>query len=1495
MSAENKQSPLNTSSEEIISRLQGRNRDKSKVIKEQSENIKKLEVKIGQLGGGYEHISQQMEGVKRLWQELVGLDPKTNQDLQRQVKDYLRQFEQIKVNVETLLGQMPKKGLLGSVMDRLRRKDTPEEETKRLEKEKDETNLKKFLLDARDDEGKVWAIVQVMRDKRFASLEEVRPIVRDTFAGLLLVGQKSKEEKKKAEGGITAKVDHLLEKAQRVLDRDQNLATLEYFGAGLLKAAGDPDKIIAYVTSAVAGTSLKLEEVMAKVKEMLPGLVGAENAEEVGQKIETEVSAVLEKQETDKAQDERNKQLKKMALNGAYRWLTNATGVKFATDSILAVGKLLGAEGEGGDIYNYFKGRKEVSAERRGIAEVLVDESRAVEEKMIEIRNRINQSRYINPEEREKLLNQLEEIEAEQDKDSKEAEEERKKQIEEALKMYIQNKVASVTLAKDFFNLALTASGAFFLKTAVYGTAAAVERGRKADLTYKKSALESGQEGDVKERMKFILKDITINATKETLKELWAIKDVGKGVGLGILEKLGLREKILPEKPQRKKVSVALLEFMRGLGTVAMGAGMTGVALSDALPVGENFRHFINEVSEKNVAGVAKAAYDNLVTNSERFITGIHDTATGEIFNKVWNKVSGHEERVIQGLPHGAVEKTAVAIGAAKGAEAVMEQTVKAGTPTGSAHSEAPVAKQAVPAPEAPIPTESASQLEVGGIKASAVGGLDEGAIVTAKGPWTAGMKLGEWFKAHGNVKWSNSEVVAELKRHGYSFDYDEQGNLTGEHHPIVFLKGGGKLVPWVDAQGTGHFEIVDVKSGKGINLHSWEREVEQKPMTEVDFPEAKPAPVVAKEGMLVDRYKDPKLGNVVEIDTGKYGPRLRLNFNDSGKYLGHSGSTERPLDEVIGDIYQQPPEAKAGTAPAELSSQARITRSLDDLDSAYQVLIQSGQGASAEAQGLASEVRSMMGNMAANTKTAMADLYQPEFLQRYYPDVAVAEAGPAPGGVAGAVEVARGGGGGGGVSRAEVEAKVGAPHVYTEKEWQGLSKAGGGGASKAAEAITDGKVVVAVAPEIREEITIGPTDKGIKSGIQAEGIAGKTVGKLSTEPIDSMEKLSGILGEIQKGPESFAHVLPHAEGAMAGKVLQGALDKISQGIEDSAEDPYLQDLFRTNPTNIKETLSELGMYFGLNPEEQMLFEAPNGHVPLFGGNDFIGSAEVTVGTDNGKGLVINYNGREMFFHEPTLNFTTDERGVLMVSSSTASDSFYPAQLEIGQDGKISLAYDRTIDLDGKTRHVVVGLKTGTPVEGSVTPPVSEKSGVPLDSVLETHGQSQMLEKLRGAWHEQLIRRNDIAIDINTRDQLLKQMDEVIKDLSTKIQSGILPQGLDQLFNKQSVSDENALLQQLNQYASENAPGELRIYLAKGGDGNGVAEGAKTVVAIPEGSRAVRVVLDSGKEYFYYSKDRTFSLDNGGNLIVSGGSKGSFRPIFVESIEGKISIERPSS
>jgi hypothetical protein len=301
-----------------------------------------------------------------------------------------------------------------------------------------------------------------------------------------------------------------------------------------------------------------------------------------------------------------NKTAGKAAAEMAYKTATSIFGVKTITD---IVGALVSDEYGWGDIHKRRVSSREMKAEKSAIRtsmEEVFKGGEKVNEKIADLKLKIENSKHISAKDREVLLENLQRIASEYESAENKATEERDKKVSALLKIYMKNKVSAMTLAKDALNTALTLSGMAMVRGAAYAALSVGERMVKANAEFEKSKV--GLAPNVRRsRTKFLLKDLIVGAAVETGRSLvfMGAKKETKGAG-------------------------RVVDFVKAVGTLARGFGIYGLALTDSMNPEEAMQAFIEKVQEQGINCTVK---DNFINNAERVIqlyTHPIDTISGQ-------------------------------------------------------------------------------------------------------------------------------------------------------------------------------------------------------------------------------------------------------------------------------------------------------------------------------------------------------------------------------------------------------------------------------------------------------------------------------------------------------------------------------------------------------------------------------------------------------------------------------------------------------------------------------------------------------------------------------------------------------------------------------------------------------------------------------------------------------------------------------------------------
>lgn len=298
------------------------------------------------------------------------------------------------------------------------------------------------------------------------------------------------------------------------------------------------------------------------------------------------------------------KELKLVALEQGYKTTASIVGVKFATDVCLAlIGK--------GDIAKFMKGSREMKDIKKEM-ESIKSESE-VTEKLASIKEKLEKSKTLSVEKKAEFLARAKEIMEKKIKAGGQNEKELKKDISNTLNDFIQKKATGISIGKDLTNLALTASGYRIARSLAYGGLAMADRANKAGKKYNQKfgrssesgATEAGDEGAKKEsKLMYMLKDVFVTSTKETIKGLMFSKTNVEGKELSATERG--------------------VEFAKSFGVVMriIGIGGSGArALTEGI-MPQDFLSLTNALNEHNWDKALQYAAHNIASNAEHSVVG---------------------------------------------------------------------------------------------------------------------------------------------------------------------------------------------------------------------------------------------------------------------------------------------------------------------------------------------------------------------------------------------------------------------------------------------------------------------------------------------------------------------------------------------------------------------------------------------------------------------------------------------------------------------------------------------------------------------------------------------------------------------------------------------------------------------------------------------------------------------------------------------------------
>jgi|GEM_PF-2620254 len=308
----------------------------------------------------------------------------------------------------------------------------------------------------------------------------------------------------------------------------------------------------------------------------------------------------------------KNKEVQDAAAEATYNSATSILGIKFVTDLGRAiVGK--------GDIAQYVKQKLEDRTIRNNFEALIQSRQRGKDEKLSEeeraeaaskfyaqaknVFRAINESKRIDPKEKQEMKEKLKTLardyEQEKDKNEKQAQ----KATIDVIEAYTKNKVSGMTIAKDFLNTALTATGTFALRGVMYAGAAAGER----FLKLRKENIRKEVKGEAKNN---IVKGVLIDSFTETFHEL-------------TLHRL---DKKSGEISSTRKAA----DLIKAIGTLARIAGIGGLALGELRTEGVGIIQKTLENIEKSVENNVfekGGMLNNFAANFDRLTLGSSNLA----------------------------------------------------------------------------------------------------------------------------------------------------------------------------------------------------------------------------------------------------------------------------------------------------------------------------------------------------------------------------------------------------------------------------------------------------------------------------------------------------------------------------------------------------------------------------------------------------------------------------------------------------------------------------------------------------------------------------------------------------------------------------------------------------------------------------------------------------------------------------------------------------
>ena len=288
-------------------------------------------------------------------------------------------------------------------------------------------------------------------------------------------------------------------------------------------------------------------------------------------------------------------------LKPVYMTITRLFGAKFGTDLLLALKKE-------GNIYEYFRGK----GEQRDVDEALYALERSAEGRRFslsrenekvreerfrsavkEYKQRIERS-HASQEEKKRLMRELGVILSERKRNGKSVEGGRDTRIRSAINRCIDTKTKGIEMARDALDLVLVGAGFGIARGAAYGLSSLAERGVKAHDKYSREQLQATEGMSRESRFRFILRDMTVTAARETF------------------ESLSL------QRGSTKKEKA--INFARAAGTLARAygiAGATTLAFADEAHASSAIDKLLNSVSKD---GIAHTFGENFKENALRVL-----------------------------------------------------------------------------------------------------------------------------------------------------------------------------------------------------------------------------------------------------------------------------------------------------------------------------------------------------------------------------------------------------------------------------------------------------------------------------------------------------------------------------------------------------------------------------------------------------------------------------------------------------------------------------------------------------------------------------------------------------------------------------------------------------------------------------------------------------------------------------------------------------------
>lgn len=324
------------------------------------------------------------------------------------------------------------------------------------------------------------------------------------------------------------------------------------------------DLIMSYLTEEIEALTKEAEKQMTEVassneaapeseleskSENIENKEGVENKEKPAEKEEIKArdeSEVLDNKDG-RFKGIIDNKITKVTVSTLYKTYGSITGLKFLMDMGLTMtagaGHLLAKMSQAkfgervenstfmetvksNDMYSYLHDSfAETGARktRQGLKEEFVSlpaGAEQVADKMDALKNKIENNSKLSPEQKEEYLNKVKAILEESSKESETNKNVHRDKLGKLTEAYVSNQVSGLSLTRDALNLGFSATGFMGARAAAYFGIAVAQRIAKAEIQYGKMLDQEKQEKGIDSKTSFVLKDLFINSTKETIRGL---------------------------------------------------------------------------------------------------------------------------------------------------------------------------------------------------------------------------------------------------------------------------------------------------------------------------------------------------------------------------------------------------------------------------------------------------------------------------------------------------------------------------------------------------------------------------------------------------------------------------------------------------------------------------------------------------------------------------------------------------------------------------------------------------------------------------------------------------------------------------------------------------------------------------------------------------------------------------------------------------------------